>query len=266
MAFGEGASTMLAIMPLSRPKFPAERVSLQLFESRYRAMFKVVHSSRQQLFGIAYADQVNAMIETVGTVCRLRSFVPDPENKRILIDSVAVGRYRLRRIVSDKPFITAIVEDYCDTEPQSISEHAEHAMAEARVWSCMQDVQQLAEKLYGHLGPLSDVISNEVRRWSFTDSTARSLPKPTACDANSDAEENIWHQWSRPIDDDAAISEVERRQRFSFAIARALDLPVAEQQAMLELQDTIARLRAAEAALLDGRSYLAARSTLKDMF
>ena len=62
------------------------------------------------------------------------------------------------------------------------------------------------------------------------------------------------------------MSEDERRERFSFALARCLDFSQERLQALLYCTSTAERLRAAEALVLEGRSYLAARSTLKDSF
>ena len=62
------------------------------------------------------------------------------------------------------------------------------------------------------------------------------------------------------------VTEAQRHERFSFAVARSLDLPEQQLQEMLSTPCTATRLTALHDALADGRSYLAARSALKDMF
>ena len=70
---------LLPIMPLSKVKLPGEDISLQLFESRYRLMFKLVHQARRRRFGVVLGDTGSATMETVGCICELRAFVPVPE-------------------------------------------------------------------------------------------------------------------------------------------------------------------------------------------
>lgn len=61
-------------------------------------------------------------------------------------------------------------------------------------------------------------------------------------------------------------SEAERRERFSFALARTLDMGPERMQQLLYTRSTAERLRASEELVLEGRAYLAARSTLRDTF
>ena len=62
------------------------------------------------------------------------------------------------------------------------------------------------------------------------------------------------------------VAEEERRERFSFAVARTLDLGQPGLQAALYCESTAERLAEAEAVVVEGRNYLAARSSLKDLF
>ena len=62
------------------------------------------------------------------------------------------------------------------------------------------------------------------------------------------------------------VGEDLRRERFSFALVRTLDLGPERMQQFLDMRDSAERLRAAEELILEGRSYLAARSTLRDLF
>lgn len=62
------------------------------------------------------------------------------------------------------------------------------------------------------------------------------------------------------------FTEDERQERFSFALARTLDMGPERLQQLLYSRSTGERLRAAEQLVLEGRAYLAARSTLRDTF
>lgn len=62
------------------------------------------------------------------------------------------GRFRVLRVIQDKPYILAMVEPYEDVPPEGPAAVAMVAAQEARVWECMQDVLRLASKLYGHTG------------------------------------------------------------------------------------------------------------------
>ena len=61
-------------------------------------------------------------------------------------------------------------------------------------------------------------------------------------------------------------TEAQRHERFSFAVARTLDTTEEQLQELLAMTSTAKRLTTMYDALADGRGYLAARSTLKDMF
>lgn len=62
-----------------------------------------------------------------------------------------------------------------------------------------------------------------------------------------------------------SLTEADRREKFSFALARTLDdLSVEDLQQLLEDESTSQRLQRIESALSEGRRYLAARSTLRD--
>lgn len=118
----------------------------------------------------------------------------------------------------------------------------------------------------------------EVRRWS-PDGQARA-EVPTAAGADPTLmrmvqlagllgeEETMGERTTEYLCSDMLrqVSEAERRERFSFALARTLDFEPHRRQDLLYCQDTGERLRASEELILEGRNYLAARSTLRDMF
>ena len=62
------------------------------------------------------------------------------------------------------------------------------------------------------------------------------------------------------------LTEAQRHERFSFAVARTLDTTEEQLQELLAMTNTAERLISIHDVLADGRGYLAARSTLKDIF
>ena len=50
----------------------------------------------------------------------------------------AISRYKVKRLVGDKPFITAIVAPYTDVQCNSVAEMAQLAALDMRVWRRLQ--------------------------------------------------------------------------------------------------------------------------------
>lgn len=69
----------LPIMPLNKVKLPQETISLQLFEPRYRLLFKLVKQSNSRKFGLVMADRQQGTMESVGSLCELTHYIPVPE-------------------------------------------------------------------------------------------------------------------------------------------------------------------------------------------
>ena len=65
-------------MPLRKVKLPQETVSLQLFEPRYRLLFKLVKQSKSRRFGLVWSDQQLGMMESIGCLCELTHYIPVP--------------------------------------------------------------------------------------------------------------------------------------------------------------------------------------------
>lgn len=74
----ESHEHLLPVMPLRKVKLPLETVSLQLFEPRYRLLFKLVKQSKSRLFGLVLADQQLGMMESIGCLCELTHYIPVP--------------------------------------------------------------------------------------------------------------------------------------------------------------------------------------------
>lgn len=76
--------------------------------------------------------------------------------RRVLIVARGIGRFEIKRIVSDKPFVTAMVEEMADGAPATFQQAADISSAAMQVWQCMQQVKDLAGKLYSHAGPIGE--------------------------------------------------------------------------------------------------------------
>ena len=76
--------------------------------------------------------------------------------RRILIVARVIGRFETKQVVSDKPFITAMVQDVADQPPQTFQQAADISAAALKLWQCMQQVKELAVKLYSHIGLIGE--------------------------------------------------------------------------------------------------------------
>ncbi|KAL4448385.1 hypothetical protein ABPG75_005604 [Micractinium tetrahymenae] len=275
----EAAPFLLPLMTLSKAKVPTESVPLQIFEPRYRLMFKLVNQSKSRRFGVVLADKGSGLMESVGALCELTHFVTVPERRRLFINARVVGRFETRQVVSDKPFVTVLATSYQDHAPQELAAQLQLGAQEMRVWQTMQEVRQLASKLFANSEKLgNEIFSLEVRRWSPDGEARASVPVAAGADPTLmqmvqmagllGEEATMAERTTEYLCSDALrqVDEAGRRERFSFALARTLDFGPQRLQELLNSQDTGERLRAAEELILEGRNYLAARSTLRDMF
>ena len=71
-----------------------------------------------------------------------------------MIVARAIGRFEIKRIVTDKPFVAAMVKDMADVPPTTFQQAADISTAATQLWQCMQQVKDLAGKLYSHAGPI----------------------------------------------------------------------------------------------------------------
>lgn len=166
-----------------------------------------------------------------------------------------------------------------DKQPAELTEQLLAAAQEQRVWETMQEIKELAAKLFVRGQKLgNDIFSLEARRWSPDAAARKGVPTAAGADPTLLAlvqaagllgdEQTMAERTTEYVCSDALrrVSEDERRERFSFALARKLDLGQEELQQLMYSQDTSERLRVVEEHMTKGRAYLAARSTLRDMF
>lgn len=89
------------------------------------------------------------LLYIVCTVCR----------RRIVVVARAIGRFEIQHIYQDKPFMLANVQTLHDAQPQTFQQAATTSTAAMQLWQCMQQVSDLASKLYEHAGPLGTAMS-----------------------------------------------------------------------------------------------------------
>lgn len=91
------------------------------------------------------------------------------------------------------------------------------------------------------------------------------LTKAGLLGASDTANERLTEYFTGAAQSVDELTEAQRHERFSFAVARTLDMTEEQLQEVLVTKSTAKRFTLLFDTLIDGRGYLAARSTLKDM-
>lgn len=202
-------------------------------------LFNRLHSGELDAFGMVYYDSDAEALAQVGCSAELQRFEPLPDGSgRIMTTSLGQKRFRIVNILEEKPYKRALVEFFEDDTPAT-SELSELSELELDVWEALQDVLRLSNKLYEKALDLSAII--------------RELA-PSAAEA-------------KESDDSAGPEEPEglkRMQDFSFAVSQILDMPLGEQQILLQSSSTLFRFRKQRKMLETARKYLAAQVTIKE--
>lgn len=201
-------------------------MSLELscsFEMRYRLMFNRIKDG-DKLFGIVLYNRNNDCVARYGCMMELVRFEPLPDG-RMLTVSVGKERFRVNRIIKDKPYITASVAMVHDVPP---SDDSVFSLGES-VWTQLQQVLSLSNRLYGKNVPLSEALQ-------------RLAPS---------AEIQQRGDWHRVV-------------MFSHKVSQMLDIPVQDQQWLLQTQSTTHRLQHQLELLEHASKFLAAQLAIHD--
>jgi Lon protease-like protein len=274
------SSVVLPVMPLKKVKVVTDTVQLQIFEPRFRLMFRLIKKSKSRIFGVALRTKDGLC--NVGVLCELTHFVPVPSRKSIFVSSRAIGRFKIDRVHHSKPFLAVEGSGFRDYESEGA--------LEADVWARMASVKDLVNSV-ATTSLDDDAFSLEVRRWSKDEKVRNTVrgsisshpgmldecrrlglmgearPSPVASvskDAlfsENEAVEFICSE-SRESDEERMIM---RAEKFSFALARSMEMGDDKLQAMLHLLDTDERLKMAQGSIEDSYRYLVARKSLKDL-
>lgn len=224
----------LPLFPLQLVLSPGTNVPLHIFETRYRLMFNRLREGDSR-FGIVLYDGTAGSLASVGCTAEVTRFDPLPDG-RIMTNNVGRQRFRIVRIVEEKPYIRAKVEPLHDSKP---TENLFPVVKE--VWQALQDVLRLSNKLYEKGLDLSP----DIKRMAPGEDGITFKPRDG---------EDVPEGWPSP-----SLSE-----EFSFAVCQVLDMPLKEQQIMLQMTETAARLRRQHNLLSIARQYLAAQVTIKE--
>lgn len=231
---GGGRISELALFPLQMVLNPGTTVPLHIFELRYRLLFNRVRDGDSR-FGIIFYNGESNALALIGCAAELTRFEPLPDG-RIMTNNIGKERFRVLKILEEKPYTRAIVEYIRDNTPREDLTDLYH-----RVWQELQDVLQLSNRLYDKTLELSPDVT-------------RLAPK----EDKAQLEEGV----ERGSDDWPAPDQLED---FSFAVSQVLDMPVKEQQILLQTRDTADRLRRQSKMLQTARQYLTAQVTIKDV-
>ncbi|EKX53048.1 hypothetical protein GUITHDRAFT_150507, partial [Guillardia theta CCMP2712] len=195
---------------------------------RYRQLFTKTWEGKQKVGFVMYDKDRNRWAK-VGTTARLISFDTKPDGK---IMTLGEGDERFRvlkvtRIGSQMEYMKALVE-YIDDE----NTEEDLKPLEENVWESLKQVLSLSNELYGKKLDLKDSLKSLAPRKSY-------------------------NMGKKPL-----RSEIVRQRLFSFAVAQVLDMPLLEQQSLLQVQDTKERFRREMGMLEMAQQFLTAQVSL----
>ena len=268
--------TVIPVMPLKRVKIPTDTVQLNIFEPRYRLMFRLVKRSRSRVFGVCLKTNTMGMA-TVGALCEMTHCITVPEKKSLFISARVIGRFSVDDVVHWKPFVALRVRRKSDLESRSRAAHE----VEEDVWNDMILVRNMIDSLTD-TGLSDDAFSLEVRRYSIDQRTRDSVIHPAGSHpemleaskraglmGNQDEMSVDINECTEFICSEAKATEEEReewrREHFSFALARTFDFGEKELQQLLFMEKTEERLKHCHIKLQESMKYIIARKSLKDL-
>mmetsp|Transcript_20371 Transcript_20371/g.34698 ORF Transcript_20371/g.34698 Transcript_20371/m.34698 type:complete len:358 (-) Transcript_20371:661-1734(-) len=111
-----GREINIPIFPRNSVLGPMGEEYLGVYEMRYRQLINDV--GERGVFGHVYYSQENSKLALVGTLARIKK-IERLEDGGIYVYSEGVGRFYLRDIKAEKPYLRArvqIFQDYCENE------------------------------------------------------------------------------------------------------------------------------------------------------
>jgi Lon protease-like protein len=196
--------------------------------------------------GLVMYDTEVSKFSRIGTIAKVMSFTPLPDG-RILTINEGGERFRVLKVTREgtqMEYIKALVE-YVDDD--DIDEDI--SSLEVRVWMLLTQVLSLSNTLYGKSLDLKDRIKQ----------LAPETGDSSEVSGSADAEETDEA-------DKEELTQVQRQRLFSFAVSQVLDMPLRDQQLMLQSRNTVERLSKQIALLQKAQQYLAAQVSLKNVF
>ena len=234
------------------------------------------------------SDHLNGTLESVGSKCLLTHMTPATTEEPMTAAGLVLGRCKIEHVTEEEPYVRAITRSFHDDRPSQISDEARDAVAECRVCDLLRQIQEASTKLNEEELVLK--IDPAVKHW------AGFVCDDDVCevgggDEHADFEERMYRTEEEETDavrarggaagtgpeggcrdgdagdahgENPFITTAHRRELFSFALLRCLDLDNEQQQMYLSSSSTIRRLRAGEEKLKQARRYYAARQSIKN--
>ncbi|CAN8076351.1 unnamed protein product [Agarophyton chilense] len=223
----QSALVELPLFPLQLVLTPAMNLPLHIFEMRYRLLFNRLRDG-DPTFGIVLYDTAAASLAQVGCSAELTRFEPLPDG-RIMTDNIGRRRFHIVKILDHKPYTRALVRFFDDKPPSN-----DLAPLVSDVSVALQDVLRLSNKLYEKGLDISPDIKRLAPDGRIQTTDERGWPSPSLL------------------------------QQFSFSVCQVVDIPLRDQQLLLQTDDTSLRLHRQFTMLDTARKYLAAQATIKD--
>lgn len=106
----------IPLFPLNVVLFPHQPLPLHIFEPRYKAMVKDCLEKKQD-FGVVLVHQ--GQLFQNGTCARIENIIERYEDGRLKILTLGKSRFRVTKVLEDKPYLEGEVEYWDDEEPVS---------------------------------------------------------------------------------------------------------------------------------------------------
>jgi len=191
-----------------------------------------------KLFGVVLYSEENGRgkIASIGCCGEVLQHERLPDERYITINR-GMKRFKILNIVQEKPYLQAVVQWIHDSAPDKTEEEeVDVEVLRKDVEGLLRDVLHLSGKISGKPSQRSLAILD-----TWKERTSESVEKS-------------------PVDTSRIYEE------FSFAVSGALEMPLREQQALLEMLSTPQRLKRQAHILKSTRDYLAAHAALNDLF
>lgn len=216
----------LPIFPLPLVLFPGAILPLQIFEFRYRIMMHTLLNSDLR-FGVLFSSSSDSDT-AVGCVAEVLKHEKLADDRFFLI-AKGQERFRINRILRSKPYLVAEVTWLEDRPPDNVSGLDLESLA-SEVERLMRDVIRISNRLNG-----------------------KKEAEEAAAKGAAEAEEMDLRRGLFPT-------------MFSFFVGSTFEGAPREQQVLLEMEDTGARLKRERDTLKNTLNYLTAAAAVKDVF
>ncbi len=142
--------------------FPQEYLPLHIFENRYREMLKSVLKSDSR-FGVVRWDPIAKKMSDIGCCAEIVKHQTSQDGRSNIV-TIGQQRFRILEIISETPFINALVS-WIDDDP--ISDQIKLEELKKSVSIALKDVVSLTSKLMDSEKALPDSLPDFPRELSF---------------------------------------------------------------------------------------------------